>query len=155
MEFITSFNDSTSMGVVRGQSIRIDDLLVRRVFDVPNGMRAISPCIRSSKLRNWMPIRNEVGKRDVLLVDVEVARNLPNHPFSAVHPLSFGLGTDMDFHSEYVMDRLLSWLTEWSADSSPTLDFVQSHRTRIDGVDPIEGLCRFWGQQPSEADRML
>ncbi|KAL3697219.1 hypothetical protein R1sor_011295 [Riccia sorocarpa] len=95
-----------------------------------------------------------VCTRDVLLVDVEVARNSLNHPFSAVHPWPFGLGlgTSLADHHAYVMDRLVPWLTEWSVDSSPTLDFVQSQRTRIDGADPIEGLRRFWGQQPSEAD---
>ncbi|KAL3698697.1 hypothetical protein R1sor_012773 [Riccia sorocarpa] len=97
-----------------------------------------------------------VCTRDVLLVDVEVARNSPNHPFSAVHPWPFGLGlgTHLAYHHAYVMDRLVPWLTEWSVDSSPTPDFVQSQRTRIDGADPIEGLCRFWGQQPSETDRI-
>ncbi|KAL3690425.1 hypothetical protein R1sor_016734 [Riccia sorocarpa] len=64
-----------------------------------------------------------------------------------------------DFISEVrfwaIMDRLLPWLTEWSVDSSPTPDFVLSQRTRIDGADPIEGLHRFGGQQPSEADRRI
>ncbi|KAL3685006.1 hypothetical protein R1sor_003028 [Riccia sorocarpa] len=98
-----------------------------------------------------------VCTRDVLLVDVEVARNSPNHPFSAVHPWPFGigLGTSLVDHHLYVMDRLVPWLTEWSVDSSLTPDFVQSQRTRIDGTDPIEGLRRFWGQQPSEADRSI
>ncbi|KAL3680205.1 hypothetical protein R1sor_023161 [Riccia sorocarpa] len=63
MEFISSFNFDTSSGVVRGRRIRIDDELVRDVFDVPAGTRPISPCIRSSKLRDWMPIRDDVGKR--------------------------------------------------------------------------------------------
>ncbi|KAL3700256.1 hypothetical protein R1sor_018278 [Riccia sorocarpa] len=63
MEFISSFNFDTSSGVVRGRRIRIDDELVRTVFDVPAGTRPISPCIRSSKLRDWMPIRDDVGKR--------------------------------------------------------------------------------------------
>ncbi|KAL3695917.1 hypothetical protein R1sor_009993 [Riccia sorocarpa] len=97
-----------------------------------------------------------VCTRDVLLVDVEVAHNSPNHPFSAVHPWPFGvgLGTSLADHHAYVMDRLVPWLTEWSVDSSPTPDFVQSQRTRIGGADPIEGLRRFWGQ-PSEADRSI
>ncbi|KAL3695284.1 hypothetical protein R1sor_009360 [Riccia sorocarpa] len=83
-------------------------------------------------------------REDVLLVDVEVARNSPNHPFSAVHPWPFGLGlgTSLVNHHVYVMDRLVPWLTEWSVDSSPTPDFVQSQRTRIDGAYPIEGLRR-------------
>ncbi|KAL3682401.1 hypothetical protein R1sor_000423 [Riccia sorocarpa] len=63
MEFITSFNGNTSSGVVRGRRIRIDDELVRTVFDVPTGTQMISPCIRSSKLHDWMPIRDDVGKR--------------------------------------------------------------------------------------------
>ncbi|KAL3675357.1 hypothetical protein R1sor_025305 [Riccia sorocarpa] len=334
MEFIASFNHSTSVGVVRGRCVMIDDDLVRTVFDVPTGTRTISTCIRSSKLHDWMPIRDEIGKRyltrfcaiegwdimlqviqmvfyasrrprtmsgrflrylqgrfsgcetpwedtrlarynilgliaesirrecsfirthfqrtqerapekmrfaetfigipltliflhleivteaecvagavvpnggcslpggddsssedgdsthrvrprvrpsrlehgkltpmkdfrrfydyrvctrDVLLVDVEVAHNSPNHPFSAVHPWPFGLGlgTSLADHHAYVMDRLVPWLTEWSVDSSPTPDFVQSQRTRIDGADPIEGLRRFWGRQPSEADRSI
>ncbi|KAL3688453.1 hypothetical protein R1sor_014762 [Riccia sorocarpa] len=98
-----------------------------------------------------------VCTRDVLLVDVEVSRNSPNHPFSAVHPWPFaiGCGTSLVDHHLYVMDRLVPWLTEWSVDSSPTPDFVQSQRTRIDGADPIEGLRRFLGQQPSEADRSI
>ncbi|KAL3687930.1 hypothetical protein R1sor_014239 [Riccia sorocarpa] len=96
-----------------------------------------------------------VCTRDVLLVDVEVAHNSPNHPFSAVHPWPFGLGTLLADHHDYVMDRLVPWLTEWSVDSSPTHDFVQSQRTRIDGADPIEGLRRFWGQQPFEANRSI
>ncbi|KAL3682399.1 hypothetical protein R1sor_000421 [Riccia sorocarpa] len=85
-----------------------------------------------------------VCTRDVFLVDVEVAPNSPNHPFSAVHPWPFGvgLGTSLADHHAYVMDRLVPWLTESSVDSCPTLDFVQSQRTRIDGADPIEGLRR-------------
>ncbi|KAL3683524.1 hypothetical protein R1sor_001546 [Riccia sorocarpa] len=92
---------------------------------------------------------------DVLVVDVEVAHNSPNHPFSAVHPWPFGLGTLLADHDDYVMDRLLPWLTEWSVDSSPTPDFVQSQHTRIDGANPIESLRRFWGEQPSKADRRI
>ncbi|KAL3691084.1 hypothetical protein R1sor_004735 [Riccia sorocarpa] len=63
MEFIASFNHSTSVEVLRGRRMRIDDDLVRTVFDVPTGTRTISPCIRSSKLHDWMPIPDEVGKR--------------------------------------------------------------------------------------------
>ncbi|KAL3701324.1 hypothetical protein R1sor_019346 [Riccia sorocarpa] len=96
-------------------------------------------------------------EEDVFLGDVEIAHNSPNHPFGAVHPWPFGvgLGTSLADHHAYVMDRLVPWLTEWSVDSSPTPDFVQSQRTRIDGADPIEVLRRFWRQQPSEADRSI
>ncbi|KAL3675306.1 hypothetical protein R1sor_025254 [Riccia sorocarpa] len=45
------------------EAIAIDDDLVRTVFDVTVCTRPISACIRFSKLQDWMPIRDEVGKR--------------------------------------------------------------------------------------------
>ncbi|KAL3675305.1 hypothetical protein R1sor_025253 [Riccia sorocarpa] len=86
--------------------------------------------VRPSRLsaRKLTPIKDfrrfydmRVCTRNVLLVDVEVARNSPNHPFSAVHPWPFGLGTLLADHHAYVMDRLVPWLTEWSVDNSPRL----------------------------------
>ncbi|KAL3699299.1 hypothetical protein R1sor_017321 [Riccia sorocarpa] len=101
---------------------------------VPEGLtkcdRIRPSCLPVGKLTPMKDLRRFydmlVCTKDVLLVDVEVARNSPNHPFSAVHPWPFGLGTLLGSHDDYVMDRLLPWLTEW-----------------------------FWEQQLSEADRRI
>ncbi|KAL3695222.1 hypothetical protein R1sor_009298 [Riccia sorocarpa] len=61
MEFIYSFDGMK--GTVRGEVIRIDSELICAVFGIPHGMDPLSSVIHHGHVRDWMPIRDDVGKR--------------------------------------------------------------------------------------------
>ncbi|KAL3691328.1 hypothetical protein R1sor_004979 [Riccia sorocarpa] len=109
----------------------------------------------SSGSRSVDVVSSGIGNMDVLLVDTAPERNSRNHPYSGMHPRAVDGFPSASLAVEW-LTRFTNWLTTWTENVLPTVDFVHAHRRSMDGiVEPIMVLRDFWEETSQPIDRLI
>ncbi|KAL3699743.1 hypothetical protein R1sor_017765 [Riccia sorocarpa] len=88
-------------------------------------------------------------------VDPTPERNSRNHPYSGIYPRAVDSFSSVSLAVQW-LTRFTHWLTTWTENVLPTVDFVRAHRQHMDGIfESITVLHEFWGETPQPIDRHI
>ncbi|KAL3676458.1 hypothetical protein R1sor_026406 [Riccia sorocarpa] len=122
-------------------------------------VEAVVPCNnldKHVKLKGFRRLHDHgICMRDVLLVDTTAERNSRNHPYSGIYPRAVDSFSSVSLAVQ-CLTSFTHWLTTWTENVLPTVDFVRAHRRHTNGIfEPITVLREFWGETPQPIDRHI
>ncbi|KAL3679875.1 hypothetical protein R1sor_022831 [Riccia sorocarpa] len=87
---------------------------------------------------------NGICTKDIIIIDDSVQKNLPNHPFKAVHPRPFDPFQTAKKDENYLQKVLQPFLDKFRGHRGDGISYVEANWQQAQAQDPIACLANYW-----------